>query len=297
MNQEKTIMKSSRSHWPGCLATLFAMTLCGAPPTDAPDLPFNVPFEVGYTKFTPGDNITIQQIRGTSETIAVGGTYSVDGTYTNTSCSETPLCFYVTAISGNGSSPVDPKQELTIKKGSGSFHLVETMNDDGYFHVCFGGNNVYFGQGNRVYGRKFPASPLTGPNKTLLEYLGNPVKPPANMDARYTKEGLAGAIRLAAQNAGIIVKKIAIDDSEFPYLVGVICGGSDASKLKAQIKRMDGYEYGGSVGNDRNSDGSDTCNTFSIVPHRSYPPDVTEQIYHRLMLRQQVFQSELSAQE
>ena len=30
----------------------------------------------------------------------------------------------------------------------------------------------------------------SGPNQILLEYLGNPVEPPANMDARYTKEGL-----------------------------------------------------------------------------------------------------------
>ena len=94
---------------------------------------------------------------------------------------------------------------------------------------------------------------------------------PASLDARYTGEGLINAVQLAARDSGITVKKLLIDNSEYPFLIGVICAGSDFAKLKAQIKKMDGYEYAGSVGNDRNSNGSDTCNTFSIVPYRLTP--------------------------
>jgi hypothetical protein len=162
---------------------------------------------------------------------------------------------------------------------------------------------VYFGQGDRVLrhkgfsyrdenvngGSPQPPGSASGANQTLLEYLGNPVEPPANLDARYTAEGLTNALVLAARNAGITVKKVAVDNSEFPILVGVLCGGSDFAKLKNQLKTMDGYEYNGSIGNDTNSDGSDTCNVFSIVPNRAYPPETSQRIYHRLWLREQVF--------
>lgn len=137
----------------------------------------------------------------------------------------------------------------------------------------------------------------SGPNQVLFEYLENPVEPPANMDARYTKEGLINAIQLAARNAGITVKKVIVDDSEFPFLMGVICAGSDAAKLKAEIKKMDGYGYSGSIGSDRNSDGSDTCNVFCIVPYSAYPPGTEHQIGHRLMLREQVFYDKINGRE
>ena len=52
---------------------------------------------------------------------------------------------------------------------------------------------------------------------------------------------------------------------------------------------MAGYEYNGSIGNDVNKDGSDTCNAFSLVPSRAYPAGTGQKIYRRLWLRQQVF--------
>jgi len=263
---------------------------------------------MGDAEFAPGDKITIQQVRGTSDTIATGGTYSVEGTYTLGSRDEADLAFFTTTISDSGPTPIDPKQHIRIKKGTGSFHLVKTLSADGYLHLSFypvpsgsdfGG--VYFGQGNRVLRDKrfsrldppgnggSPPVSLSGPNQALLEYLGNPVEPLANLDARYTKDGLINAIQLAAQNAGIVLKKVAIDDSEYPFLVGVIYQGPDFPKLKDQIKKMDGYGYNGGTG-------SDTCNAFNIVPYEAYPREVSQRIHHRLMLRQQVFYDKLSAQ-
>jgi len=298
-------MKTPHSHSPRCLAALFTVTLscglAGTVPTNATteDLSHAVQFELGDAQFAPGDSITIEQVHGTSDTIKVGGTYAVDGAYTLSSRDEADLALFTTTVSESGPTPVDPKQQVRIKKGAGSFHLVETMNADGYMHVSFYSGNafggVYFGQGNRVLRNKSAFSPasLSGPNRVLLEYLGNPVEPPANMDARYTREGLTNAMLLAARHAGITLKKIAIDDSEYPFLAGVICGGSDFPKLKNQIKKMDGYEYNGSVGNDINSDGSDTCNAFSIVPYRVHPQEARQRIDHRLMLRYQVFYAKL----
>jgi hypothetical protein len=314
-------MKLSRSQLPQCLAAAIALALfsarLGAVAAESADLSHEVRFELGDAKFDQGDHITIQQVRGTSETITVGGTYSVEGTYTLASQDEADLALYATTVAAGGPTPIDAEQHIRIKKGTGTFRLVKAMSEDGYLHVsfypvpfgsAFGG--VYFGQGDRVFRRQTSFRnrlsraqsssgqvSLSGANQALIEYLGNPVESPANMDARYTREGLTNAVLLAAREARITVKKIAVDDSEYPFLVGVICGGSDAAKLKAQIRKMNGYEYGGSVGNDSNSDGSDTCNTFNMVPYRVYPREAAQQIDHRLMLRQQVFYNKLSAQE
>jgi hypothetical protein len=143
------------------------------------NLPHAVRYELGDAEFAPGDNITIQQVRGTRDTIATGGTYS---------------------------------------------------------------------------------------------------------------DGLINAIQLAARNAGVALRKVAIDDPEYPFLVGVICGESDFPKLKDQIKKMDGYAYNGGTG-------SHTCYAFSIIPYKAYPPEASQRIHHRLMLRTQVFYEKLSAQK
>jgi hypothetical protein len=299
------------------LAAGLTLSLCGAfagpdGGDAAADLPHNVQFELGKAEFAAGDSITIESIHGTSDAIAVGETYSVDGTYTLNSRDEAQLAFYATTIGPSGPTPVDSKQHLRIKKGTGSFHLVKTMREDGYLHVSFypagsGGSfgGVYFGQGNRVlrsWGSSSPApasslESTSGPNQALLEYLGNPVVPPAAMDARYTKDGLINAVQTAARNAGIKVKRVAVDDSEFPFVVDVICEGSDFVKLKEQIRKLDGYDYSGSIGNDVNHDGSDTCNAFNLVPYQAYPSGTSQQIYRRLWLRQQVFYDKLNGQK
>lgn len=301
-----------------CLILAFTLTRSNAiaDSTANEKLPYEVAFKLGSSVFAPGDNITIKEVRGTSKKIAVGGTYSVSGTYTLSSRDEARLSFFGTSLSYSGPTPIDPRQTVRIQKGSGSFYLVKTMADDSYLHVSFysgedfGG--VYFGQGDRIYHGHMslqshndsittgsssgePIS-LSGPNKALLEYLGNPVLPPANMDERYTAQGLTATVLLAARNANIEVKNIMIDDSEFPFLVGVICGGSDVVKLKNELKKIAGYEYGGGVGNDVNSDGSDTCNVFNIVPYRAFPSGTEQQIYHRLILRAAVFNEQINNQ-
>jgi hypothetical protein len=128
---------------------------------------------------------------------------------------------------------------------------------------------------------------FSGPNQALFEYLGNPVEPPANLDPAYTQVGLSNAVRAAGQSAGVSLKKIEIDDSEFPFLVGLVCEEEDFPKLKAQLKKMDGYEFSGSVG-------SHEKYTINIVPYRVFPPESSQRISHRLTLRQQAFFDRIS---
>ena len=160
----------------------------------------------------------------------------------------------------------------------------------------FGG--VYFGQGQWVLRHKQwsyrdsasrPEKPdvreplsSAGPNQVLYEYLGNPVAPPENMDAAYTKEGLTRAMRAAAQNAGITLVKIEIDDSEFPFLVGVVfTKRGDRQKLNEQIGKMAAYNYTGGVG------GEDS-RTMNLVPNSAFPAEAKQRIYRRIMLREQM---------
>ena len=124
----------------------------------------------------------------------------------------------------------------------------------------------------------------------MLEYLGNPVQPPADMSDAYSKDGLIKAIQTAAQNAGITLKHVEIDDSEFPFLVGAICKEGDSSKLTDQLRKLDGYEYNGSVG-------SHTHNAMNVVPYRVFPPALGERIGHRTGLRMQVLCDKISRLE
>jgi hypothetical protein len=302
---------------PTFLSLTLALAAWGGTNSIAADFSSAVPFELGEGGFLPGDSITIQRVSGTSPTIRTGETYCVEGTYVLASKEQAHLALYATAQSAVP-TPDDPGQSTLIEKGTGTFRLVKTMREEGYLHISFysvpagssfGG--IYFGQGewvNRDKGWSHlatqPRSPdsvttassmggpvsLTGPNQVLLEYLGDPVEPPADMDAAYTKEGLIKAVQTAARNAGITLKRIEIDDSEYPFLVGVICKEGDYSKLKDQLRKMEGYAYNGSVG-------GDTHNAMNIVPYRVLPSALFERVSHRTGLRMQVLHDKISRLE
>jgi len=306
-----------RSSLPALLSLTVALAASAVASDTAAEFSSVVPFELGEAEFSPGDSITIQSVRGTSSTIRTAETYCVEGTYTLASRENADLALFATTVS-KVATRTDPSQRMRIAKGSGTFRLVKTMREEGYLHVSFypvpaGGafGGIYFGQGKWALHQKgwsyrdqqghspdytatggstdAPVS-LTGPNRALLEYLGNPVEPPAKMDAAYTKAGLLEAVQTAAQSAGISVKRVEIDDSEFPFLVGVICREGDYEKLKEQFRKMDAYEYGGSVG-------SHTCHAFNLVPYRAFPSQLGQHISHRTTLRMQVFQEKLRTLE
>jgi hypothetical protein len=284
------------------LFTALAVTAKSQETTNA-NLPYPVRIELGDAEFAPGDRITIQQVRGTREAIVPGEMYSVDGTYTLSSRDEAELALHVTS-SNRSPSPIDPKQTVRIRKGTGTFHLIKTLDREGYLHVSFYAGNsfggVYFGQGQWVLRNKgwssldrSPRTPdadnrggsntvsLMGANRALFAYLGDPVEPPVDLDAAYTKEGLSKALEQAAKNAGVALKIVALDDSEFPCLIGVKCEENDFEKVKDQIKKMERYNYTGSVS-------SHGRFAFNLVPYPAFPSESSQRISRRLMLRQQI---------
>ena len=266
---------------------------------DSPaDFPYPVPFELGEVEFAPGDSITITQVRGTSAAITTNQTYCVDGTYTLASQDQADLCLFATTTQAT-SAPIDPQQRVRITNGAGTFHLVKTMNEEGYLHLTmyavskgggFGG--VYFGQEPWVLGKKSwsylnrstdapGAVNAAGANQSLIDYLGDPVPPPPGLDPKYTAEGLSNAVQLAANNAGLSLTHLVIDDSEYPGIIAIVIPKGDIDKINDQIKAMAGYEYNGSIS-------SQTCKVFNMVPYRAYPSDAVQRIHHRLGLREQV---------
>ncbi len=303
INRIKLGLAAACAAWP-----LLAGTTAPANPPQ--DFPRAVPYELGDSEFAPGDSITIQELRGTSEDIRPGGTYCVTGTYTLTSQDEADLSFFATTTNKTP-GPIDARQTVHVMKGTGSFRLIKQVTDEGYLHLTFytratgqGFGGVYFGQGRWVLRHKEwsysdsasrPEKPevrepvsATGNNKVLFEYLGNPVAPPANLDAAYTKEGLTHAMQAAAQNAGISLVKLEIDDSEFPFLVWVVCANrGDMEKLKDQIRTMTAYNYTGGVG------GNDSY-AMNLVPSSAFPAEARQRIYHRMMLREEIFYNRIN---
>jgi hypothetical protein len=131
----------------------------------------------------------------------------------------------------------------------------------------------------------------TGPNQVLFDYLGDPVSPPAKMDAAYTKQGLISAMQDAAQAANITLTKVEVDDSEFPFLVGVVCANrGDLEKLKEQIRKMTTYNYTGGVG-------GDTRMVMNLVPYSAFPTDASQRIYHRMMLREAILSDKINGHQ
>jgi hypothetical protein len=121
----------------------------------------------------------------------------------------------------------------------------------------------------------------------LIDYLGKPVAPPTDMNPAYTKEGLTKAIQLAAQNAGISPKRIEIDDSEFPFLIGVVCKKGDSSKLADQIKQVADYKYDCPVSS--SSDRYD-FNVINITPKSVFPRKALSSDYfaRRIYAREEI---------
>ena len=300
--------------FPALLSLTLALGARAATNSTTGDISSVVPFELGEGEFLPGDSITIQRVSGTSSTIQTGQTYCVEGTYTLASKDQADLALYATTKSA-AHTPTYPSQIMRIEKGTGTFRLVKTMREEGYLHVsfypvpagsAFGG--IYFGQGNWVLRHKgwsyldtharspdyvTTGSPaggpvsLAGPNQALYEYLGNPVAPPSDMNVAYSKDGLIKAVQTAARNAGVSVTRVEIDDSEFPFLVGVTCQEGDWENLKEQFRKMPDYSHTGGVG-------GHTHYAFNLVPYSTWPSDVSQRISHRTGLRMQVLYDKLT---
>lgn len=125
------------------------------------EFPYAVKFEQGATRFESGDNITIDEIRGTADTFIPGNIYWIKGTYKLASQARASLAAYTTAMdSKDGTGYSFNVQTTVVNRGDGTFTLFLPMSCRGWPHVSFypagggesfGGN--YFGTGDSVLKR------------------------------------------------------------------------------------------------------------------------------------------------
>ena len=196
-------------------------------------------------------------------------------------------------------------------RGAGRFHLYETNVADGWLHVSFYPDNsklnggVYFGEKGREntimrdqkWFHEFAANSLdkqheleigvaNEANRALLAYLGNPIPPPADMDSRYNKENLLKAFTTVCQKADLVITKLVVDDSEFPFLVYGTLDGNHPLPKAPVFEEQNGYTRGGCV---RGSfGGGSSYFAVNMVPDSQYPADKEQGCHRRLMLRLQM---------
>jgi len=270
-----------------------------------------IQYELGASGFSAGDQITITSVRGDRTHIELGGSYLVEGSYTLASADSADLALYCTTRGPSGPTPVQESQRIKITRGTGGFHLYETNVPDGWLHVSFYPDNsklhggVYIGEKerenttmrNQEWFSEFAVkSPNTQhnlelgvaneANRALLAYLGNPIAPPVGMDSLYNKENLLKAFTNLCQKAGLTITKLAVDDSEFPFLVYGTLAGRHTLPDATVFEEQKGYTYGGAV---RGSFGEgSTYFAVNMVPGSQYPPDKEQACHRRLMLRLQM---------
>ncbi|HZM01634.1 MAG TPA: hypothetical protein VFC44_01305 [Candidatus Saccharimonadales bacterium] len=314
----KTMMPNSRLTCAAILTAVFVLHASGLFATGAeentqPQFPHIIEYELGASRFSPGDQITITAVHGDRKHIEPGGGYLVEGTYALASGDGADLAFFCTSRGPSGPTPVQDGQRIKITKGAGKFHLYATNLADGWLHISFYPNNsynssshggVYFGEKDRentvmrnhemfheitdklTGNQRDTGAPMSSKaNRALLAYLGNPVPAPDGMDSRYNKESLLKAFTGICQRGNLIITKLAVDDSEFPFLVYGTLDGAHTLPKKL-FEGQEGYAYGGCV---RGSDGEDASYfAVNIVPPSQYPPDQEKACNRRLMLRLQM---------
>jgi len=86
---------------------------------------------------------------------------------------------------------------------------------------------------------------------------------------------------------GLPVQKLAVDDSEFPFLVyGVVSGEHEFQALANGLRSMEDYGYGGSVVG--TTDEHSTYFSLNMIPLSRFPSDQIAACHRRLMIRLQM---------
>jgi hypothetical protein len=274
--------------------------------------------ELGAAEFAPGDRILITSMRGNREHLEPGGRYVLEGSYTLASADSADLAWFATSSGPGGTAPVNDKEHVKIARGSANFHLEKTLLNDGWLHLSFyvkghlhGG--IYFGEkgiektvlrekGWSDFSTNLPdnkpdepsaaarngGTPLADPaNRAIMAFLGNAVSPPAGLDARYSPTNLLAAFTSLSKKQGLRIERLAVDDSEFPFLVyGVLGGRHEFGELQASLRQTKDYDYGGSVVGSTDKGG--TYFSVNMIPYGQYPAGQAAACNRRLMVRLQM---------
>lgn len=136
------------------------------PPPHSTEAP--VAFELGAQDFPGGDSIRIERVMGDRGVLMPGEPISVEGTYELISRERGVLTLGVTNSGAEGPTTIEPRQQLILQRGAGSFELRMTMPHQGWPHVTFYDPatsgpfaGVYFGVGESVLHEK--SWPYNGP--------------------------------------------------------------------------------------------------------------------------------------
>ena len=104
------------------------------------DLSHVVNVAIGRTVVQPGDQIVIDAIHGTSDKIAAGNVYRVDGHYTLKSKETANVAVCVTNVDMK-SHPAIKNDSVTIARGDGTFTVYFYMWHDGDPYINFYSSN------------------------------------------------------------------------------------------------------------------------------------------------------------
>jgi len=301
-----------------CLQTGLRSVQAAQDTTEA-DFRYVIPYEPGTSAFAAGDQITIASVRGNRMHLERDGAYLVQGSYTLASVDRAEILFSCTTPAPSSPTPITDGQDIKVTRGTGTFSLKHRTPCDGWFHISFyvegegrSHGGIYFGEtgsektilrktdwpdfSSRTTGEhRARASDAAGndetrysgePNRRIMAYLGTPVPAPADLDLKYTPTNLVVAFAAASQKEGWRVQKLAVDASEFPFLVYGVLAGKYRLPERA-IREMKGYDYGGSgVGT---TDEGLTYFALNMIPHDQYPGGLMDACNRRLMVRLQMF--------
>lgn len=115
-----------------------------------------------------------------------------------------------------------------------------------------------------------------------------PIPPPDPLDSRYSAEGLLTAFRVMAKQLGAPVRSVAVDTSEYPYLVhGVLAGKHSHQDMRRVLNSLPGYAYNGSTTMISTTmiNSSQTTFVLNMNPSNTYPRDRRSAISQRMMPR------------
>jgi hypothetical protein len=129
--------------------------------------------------------------------------------------------------------------------------------------------------------------PIAAATLAMTRYLGEPVAAPGDIDPKYSAEGILTAFKALCQARGIAIQKLAIDTTEFPFLLhGVLNDREFLRQLDSELRNLPGYSYSGSVTGSTKEGGAYFA--LNIMPSKEYPQADAETIRRRLMIRLQM---------
>lgn len=252
--------------------------------------------------FQNSDRIDLEEITGTAPDFRVGGTYRAKGVCHQSTLSNAVLYLGNTSDGQGAITPApDSTNSLPVTPGDTPFDFTFTLHHPGRLHVSIYDldnhnprDNVYAGL---VLGPVIAAgsegSSAKG-NAAILAYLGQPVPAPAGLDERFSAKSLLAAFTELCKTSGYTIKKLAVDDSEFPFLIyGRVAGKKDIDGFSKELGPMKPYVYGGSV-NGSIGTGDETYFSLNMTPSDRFPADAAQTCSRRLMIRMQMLAAEVS---